>query len=130
MSASAATGATAPQRIAVAIDVPLPRTNRGPLGPSLMKTDGTPDSLPSDGDSGRGSVPRGRPSGVATRNAGAVRPASANATATASATGSTSATRTWAIADPPNPPPTIRPPRAPATIAVSTARSSSGQLTW
>src|SRR5665648_415376 len=60
MSASAATDATAPQRSAVAIDVPLPRTNRGPLGPSLMKTDGTPDSLPSDGDSGRGSVPRGR----------------------------------------------------------------------
>ena len=56
-------------------------------------------------------------------------PASAKASATAARTAVTRSCGTSATAEPPNPPPVIRAPRAPASTADATAVSSSAQLT-
>src|SRR5699024_11289351 len=61
---------------------------------------------------------------VATRNTGAGNPSAANAPVTASATAGLAPAGTSAIADPPNPPPVIRAPSAPACRAARTATSS------
>ena len=64
--------------------------------------------------------------GSASKTAGARKPRSANAACTALSTAPTSSTGTIAMTDPPNPPPIIRAPSAPADSATSTAVSVSG----
>src|SRR5918996_3037733 len=67
--------------------------------------------------------------GSVARMSGSRYPAVANAARTDPATMSAPSAGTRAMAEPPNPPPVIRAPRAPAARAVAQARSSSGQDT-
>ena len=64
--------------------------------------------------------------GTASRNSGALQARRANAAVIASRTGPPAA-GTSASTEPPNPPPIIRAPNAPAASAASTVASASGQ---
>jgi hypothetical protein len=65
--------------------------------------------------------------GTASRNSGAFQACRANAAVTASRTWPSPVAGTSASTEPPNPPPIIRAPNAPATSAASTVASASGQ---
>ena len=85
---------------------------------------------PSAGDparAARGIVAAGARAGRTSRGCGSVKPRAAKAVVAASMARSTAVAGSRATTDPPNPPPVILAPRAPAPSRVSTARSNSGR---